>query len=343
MPAVQLTLLVIGLVWGAVFFLRGSTMIGCLAWLLSVACFGRSFMAIDLGGVTLSIDRVLLVVLVAFYVVRRSLGGLDPKPLCGADYLLFGLLGWLTLSTFTHDYDREFFESTTSPVWNLIAGYWMPVTVYWIVRQSRLNERSVVHLYGFLLVLGLYLALTGIFEISQQWWLVFPRYIADPEVGIHFGRARGPFGNSIRYGFYLTVCLFAAWMCWLRLSRRQQMLSLPLAALFLAAIFFCYTRSVWLGMAAGALAAAVMTLPGRMRTVFLASATAAGLLGACLLWQRLIFLEREDSGAHAAVSVSNRASHAYVSWKMLQDRPLLGFGFGQYPNEKLAYLYDRNT
>ncbi len=318
-------------------------MIGCLAWLLSVVCLGRSFMSFDLGGVTFSIDRVVLVVLVAVYFVRRSLGDLDRKPLCSADYLLFGLIAWLTFSTFTHGFNREFFDTTSSPVWNLMAGYWMPLTAYWIVRQSKLNEQSLSQLYRFLLVLGLYLVLTGIFEIGKQWWLVFPRYIADPDVGIHFGRARGPFGNSIRYGVYVAICFLAAWMCWLRLSRRQQMLSLPLAPLFLAAIFFSYTRSIWLGVAAGMLAVAVMTLQGRTRTALLASVAVAGLLASCLLWQKLVFLEREESGAYAAVSVTNRASHAYVSWKMFQDRPLLGFGFGQYPNEKLTYLYDRNT
>ncbi len=38
-----------------------------------------------------------------------------------------------------------------------------------------------------------------------------------------------------------------------------------------------------------------------------------------------------------------RASFAYVSWEMFLDRPILGFGFGQFFREKLPYLSDRTT
>lgn len=343
MLAIQLVLLAASLVWGAVFLLRGSLVIGCLAWLLAVVCFGRSFLAMDAGPVTVSLDRLVLVLLVIAYLVHRSLGRTDPKPLMLADYLLFALVAWLTLSTLTHDFGRQFFDSTSTPLWNLLAGYGMPLTVYWIIRQARLNERSILYLYGFLVVLGVYLAMTGLFEMTGQWWLVFPRYIADPDVGIHFGRARGPFGNSVRYGLYLSICVFAASMVWRRLPPRWQILSVPLGVLYLVAIFFSYTRSVWLGLSAGILLVAILSVPSRMRPGLLISICVVGTLVSVLNWDKLVFLKREESANYAAISVSNRAAHAYVSWQMFRHRPLTGWGYGQYPNEKLAYLYDHRT
>jgi O-antigen ligase len=219
----------------------------------------------------------------------------------------------------------------------------MPFTAYWVVRQSQLDEQSIKQVHRFLIFLGIYLAVTGICEITQQWSFVFPRYIADSDVGIHFGRARGPFGNSVRYGLYVATCAFATWVVWKRLTPRWQIALVPLAPLFLAGVFFSYTRSVWLGMAAATLMAALLTLKGHLRTAALSLACLVGLLASIVLWDKLIHLERDESGGHAAVSVSNRAAHAYVSFAMFRDRPLLGFGFGHYPNEKLAYLQDRRT
>ncbi len=343
MLAIQLTLLVAGIVWAAVLLLRGSLVVGCLAWLLTVVCFGRSFFAVDAGPVTVSLDRFALVSLVVAYLVHRCLGKTDPKPLVLADVLLLALVALLTFQTLSHDYSRRFFEARSTPIWNLLAGYGMPLTVYWIIRQSKLTERSLHYIYGFLVLLGVYLATTGLLEITEQWWLVFPRYIADPDVGIHFGRARGPFGNSIRYGLYVAICFFAALLIWRRLSRRWQVLTLPLGLLFLGAIFFSYTRSVWLGVAGAVLLVAILNVPRRIRLGLVSSLCVAGSLVFVLHWERLVYLEREESAGHAAVSVSNRAAHAYVSWQMFLDRPLMGWGYGQYPNEKLAYLYDRNT
>ena len=67
--------------------------------------------------------------------------------------------------------------------------------------------------------LGLYLAGTGIAEITQQWWAVFPGFIANPELGAHFGRARGPALTSVSLGIFLTVCFWATWFLLPRVRR----------------------------------------------------------------------------------------------------------------------------
>ena len=40
--------------------------------------------------------------------------------------------------------------------------------------------------------------------------LVFPRYIVDPSVGLHFGRARGPFVEAAANGLAMCICAVAA-------------------------------------------------------------------------------------------------------------------------------------
>ena len=71
----------------------------------------------------------------------------------------------------------------------------MPMAVYWIARQSPIDQRAIVTTYVVLALIGVYLAVTALAEITKQWWLVYPSYIADPKVGIHFGRAPGTDGR----------------------------------------------------------------------------------------------------------------------------------------------------
>jgi hypothetical protein len=58
-------------------------------------------------------------------------------------------------------------------------------------------------------VFGLYLSVTAVFEITKQWSLVFPGFIGDPKIGIHFGRARGPMlqCRSTRYVYQQLALL----------------------------------------------------------------------------------------------------------------------------------------
>ena len=76
---------------------------------------------------------------------------------------------------------------------------------------------------------------------------------------------------------------------------------------------------------------------------FLAPMVAAALLAVLLNFSSLIELQREGSTTEARVSASMRQSFTYVSWRMFLDRPLLGYGFGQFYLEKLPYLSDRST
>ena len=67
----------------------------------------------------------------------------------------------------------------------------------------------------------------------------------------------------------------------------------------------------------------------------------AGLVVVAISWSSVVGLEREGSAAEAHHSVDQRASFAYVSWQMFQDHPILGVGFGRFYDRKLPYLSDR--
>lgn len=333
---------IVGLLWGMLFVLRGWLPAGCFAYIVAASCLGHAFVQFDLGPLPLTIDRLVLVLLVGAYFVQRRLGRVEPKTLTGVDCLVLLLAGTLTVSTFTHDW-RITQAGDISPVWRLTFAYLMPMVLYWIARQSTLTERGVWWLHAAMASFGLYLAITGLAEISQQWWLVFPKYIADPKIGIHFGRARGPMVQAACYGTSVAICLLGAWIWRPRLSRPGQLLLLATLPLFVGAIYFSYTRSAWLATGLGLMVVTGLMLPSRWRLPVLGGIAACGLIVAISRWDSLLGFQREQSAGNTRKSVDMRGSFAYASWLMFQDRPLWGCGFGQYRRDVLPYLSDRSS
>lgn len=331
-----------GLIWGLIFATRGSLLLGCVLYLVTAAVFGPYFLCFDIAGITLSLDRVLLVGLVASAFIQWRMGKLDPKPMCTVDYAMLVLVGVLAVSTFTHDY-QDAGPADVPIVQHLINGYLIPLTIYWIARQAKLDERELTRVLMAMVVFGLYLAVIGVLEGLKLYSLVFPRYIANPAIGLHFGRARGPMVHSVSYGIYLDACLLAAGLLMLRLSRGGKLAVGMLIPIFLAAIFFTKTRSVWLGAATGTLIITGLLLQGRMRVAVIGGAILAGGLFIVAKSDSLKGLQREGTVQDTRQSADMRKVFTYVSWKMFQDKPIWGVGFGQFAKAKLPYLTDQDT
>ncbi|MDZ7620396.1 MAG: O-antigen ligase family protein [Patescibacteria group bacterium] len=342
MPFLYIIAGLLAVVWTAVFALRGSLVAGCLAYLTTAVCFGHPFWHQSVGPIPLTLDRLVLIVLVLCYVVQWRLGRTDPKRLGWADWSLLAFTGVLAFSTARLPWEGGV-PGGPETVMRLLIGYITPVCLYWIARQSPLGERNVVLVQATLACLGVYLAVTGLLEVSGQWWAVFPKHIADPRLGIHFGRARGPMVHAVTFGLVLAVCLMAAWLWRARWNRLGQLAWIGVVPLLLAAIYLSYTRSVWMGTALGAMIVLGLTLRGQWRALVLGTMVTAGLLLALTRMEKLLSFEREYGAQYTRKSVDLRGGFAYVSWRMFLDQPVLGFGFNQFPEAMLPYLADRST
>lgn len=342
MEAILAVAAVAALVWGLAYVLRGSLVHGCLAFLVVGFCFGHEFLRFEVGPFPLSLDRLLLGGLVLVYVVHRCLGRADPKPVQWRDVAMLLLAVVLVYSTFSHNWELDV-PRKVSPIWRLVAGFLMPMAVYWIARQSPIDKRTVLTVYAVLTVLGIYLAITALAEVTQQWWLVFPPHIADPRVGIHFGRARGPTLQSQSLGLHLDACLLCVWMWRRHLGRAGQLALMPLIPLFLAAVVVTYTRCVWIGAVLAATAVLGLPMPRRWRAAVAGPALIAAMVVVLFQWDRLVHLERPAGAEASRSSVDTRRSFMYVSWRMFLDRPLFGLGYGQFQQASRDYLADRTT
>ena len=339
MAAVVFILAVAAIVWSLVYAKHGSLWIGGVSFVGLGYVLNHHFWHMGFGPVSLTLGRLLLAGLVCLLAWRWWQGQIEKRPLTGADWLAAIFVGYLTLR-FAITPSAGEAGTSVSPMWRLIASFWMPAALYLVVRSAEFNERIWKTLLAGLSMLGVYLAVTGLAEVTQQWWAVYPKFIADSEIGLHFGRARGPALMSASLGVFLAICFWAAWFLWARVNRIWQLALFAAMGLMCLGVFFTYTRSTWLGLAGGMAVIPLLHFPRQWRPILVAGMLVVASVGTFAFGHKMMNLSRGDS-ASASHSAYQRASFLYVSMQMVAEDPLLGCGFGRFYDRKLPYLSDR--
>ena len=324
MPIVAVILGLAAIVWGMIYARRGSVLAGCGLFVAVGYVFGHQFWNSQLGPLPITLDRLVLIGLLAALAIQWRIGRLQFCTMTGSDWTLLAMMFVLIASAATSGH-AENIDGGSSKWGRLIASFILPAIVYFVVRQTSTTHRDWTWLLAGFVVLGTYLGLTAVLEIAGRWSLVFPRSIADPNLGIHFGRARGPDLNAASLGLYLTACFWCGWTLLGQATRRWQQLAVSVALpLMVLGVFFTYTRSTWLGLAASGLVVLAIQIPRQWRVPALTAAALGGLLVISMSWSHVVGLQREGTAAESEHSVDQRTSFAYVSWEMFRDHPVLG-------------------
>ncbi|MEJ2862408.1 O-antigen ligase family protein [Actinomycetospora flava] len=207
--------------------------------------------------------------------------------------------------------------------------------VYW-------EDESREFLFRVFAVLGIYLSIVSIGQLSGIPSLVWPSYILDPNVGIHIERARGPYVESVANGLMLSYsAAFAVGVALVDRSRRWRVAGGVVAALCAVGILLTLTRAIWLGAAAAAIAATILipqlrrlALPGAVTLIL-----AVGLV--------YTFVPGVSEGAEA------RAEDEYPVWdrlntnsagaRMLESNPVAGIGWNNSASKMVEYIRQGDT
>ena len=342
MPVVLAVFALAAVIWGAICARRGSLLVGCGLLVVVAYALGHEFWNAKVGPLPITFDRVLLIGLLAAFVWQLRFGGLAIRRMTGSDWMLAAMLALFTASAiFSGQPERT--DGVTSKWGRLATSLLLPAVLYGVIRQLEITQRQWSRLLAALVGLGIYLAFTGACEVAGQWSLVFPHYISNPDLGIHFGRARGPELNAVSLGLYVTACLLCTWTLLRYANRRSYQLVLLVALPAMAGgVLLTYTRSTWIGLAASGLVVAAFQISGRWRMPAFLGATLLGLLIVAASWGQLLGIKREGTVEDSEHSVGQRESFAYVSWQMFRDHPIFGVGFGRFYDRKLPYLSDRS-
>jgi O-antigen ligase len=327
--------------------------------LLLGICFGHPFFHVSLGPIPVTLDRLLLFAVLLFVVCQRTRDVLASKevdattgkstydlrrfmqPCSKMEWCLVALVGWLLVSTLMHNWK----QGGAAPLAIWLFFWAQPLALYFLAREVPATKKHLRFLFLGAAVLGVYLAFTGIAEVKGINALIFPKYIASPQYEEFFGRARGPLLNPIGNGILLTLGAAGLVMAWPRVGRFGQLGIIACGALISLGAYYTLTRSVWLGFALAAVTVAALSFPKQWR---LPLGVAVCLLGVGLVaakWDSLNSFKRDKNVSvdDMADSASLRPILAVVAWKMFQDKPIAGCGFGQYRTASVDYLYDRDV
>ena len=192
------------------------------------------------------------------------------------------------------------------------------------------TEKQRRVLLGGLVILGAYLGLTALFEGLGINALVFPRYILNPNVGIHFGRARGPFVEAVADGLSLYACFVAA-MVGVVIWRNKRGLVLSCSAVALLCLMgtlFTLTRAVWIGSVVATLAA-MLFAPQLRRYVIPAVAGGSLALGLLLVVVPGIS-SKASQRAGDEQPVWDRYNTNSAAVRVIEAHPLMGIGWQKF-------------
>lgn len=341
MTALLVIAAAVALVWGAVFFRQTGLVGGGLAVLLAGTCFGHAFFHANFGPLPVTLDRVLLGIVVALYLLLVAWGCLERRGVDAQDLVLLGFMLFLMLSTITHDWRSHGFRAPAS----LLFFYLMPASLYVVLRGASISRRAVWGVLGTLAVFGLYLSVTSLLEVRGWWSFVFPRYIVSDAFPEFLGRGRGPLLNPVGNGVFLCAGWFSLLMFWPRVGLRGKAAIAALSLVYLGGLYGTLTRGVWLAGGLGVPLLIALNLPRRQAAAFLAllALVAGGALSArrheLAAFKRDIHVSVRDM----ARSASLRPLLSYVAWQVFLDHPLTGCGYRQYEQVHGAYLSDRAT
>jgi O-antigen ligase len=303
------------------------------AWPLSIGIALTAFSGHwDDMGVPVTVDRLLIGVGIVSLLVRERLKDRDALRTRPVDWLLMLAAIYAVFSAFlAGTMDEHVVRYALLDRFSLLG-----FVLFFVAPKAFRDPRDRQVLLGTLVALGAYLGVTAFCEKAGLRALVFPTYINDITVGIHYGRARGPFTESAAMGLALFGCGVAAAIAaatWRDFKWRRVAAGVVL--LCALGVLLTLTRAAWLAAGAGTIAA-LLFVPETRRYVLPAIIGGTVLVvGAFAVIPGLHREVRERTNEKQPVW--DRKNSNAAALRMIADKPLLGFGWGMYPHRSAPY------
>jgi O-antigen ligase len=312
---------------------------GALSVIIAGSVFGHDFFHLSTGPIPITIDRLLLLAMLALLGVLWLMGKEDLRKFNRVDVSILTLMAVISFSTVTHNWKIL----DNMPASRLLFFNLMPLAIYWVVRTSKLKSADLKLIAVALGMFGLYLALTAVAEAKDFSSFVFPKYIIDPEFQEFLGRGRGPFLNPVSNGIFMTTCFCCVLMWWPRTNRIGKTMLISVALVIAIGVYATLTRSVWVGFIVAGCGLFVWLPASRpAKGAMIVLATIITIVAFPLISEKIFSFKRDKNVTRAQMekSAEMRPLFAIIAVNMFKDRPVMGCGFGQYAKAKYPYLQD---
>ena len=212
----------------------------------------------------------------------------------------------------------------------------IPFLMFFLAPVIFPGKRERNWLLATLVGIGAYLGPTAIFESVGPHTLVFPHYIWALDVVRNDGQATGPFSAVVSEGFACYACAIAAAIAFAQWRGAWRWFAGAVAPVAMFGSFLSLERGVWIGTVAGALAVALVA-PEVRRWLIPAGAICAVVL-AGVLTLSLSLGAATSSRYKDPYPIWDRQNQTAAALRMVQAKPLFGFGWNNYVNTASGYF-----
>jgi O-antigen ligase len=303
--------------------LQNGVLIGLIVGATGIVLFNGQEIMPGLPNV-ISVDRIVWPVVLGIFLIKQRRGQIERLPLDWIERVLLAFIAVMFASMIQHGS-----YVSADGEWSLLfvlRGYGFPFMAYFIARRGAGTGKQF---YGFVVALGyftLYLAFTGLAEIFKIQALVFPQFIMNSAVGIHFGWVRGVFLAATVYG--LAVAMALPLLVWLYFNDRapRRYLWVVTAALLVPCLVYTFQRAAWIS---AIVAAGVTALAWPKRQLFLMWSLL--FLFMCGFWfasERAV--RRLEERVHDEGTIESRYQSIERGLVLFRTNPLLGVGMNRF-------------
>lgn len=211
----------------------------------------------------------------------------------------------------------------------------LPFGLYFIAKNTSYYRAKATVVLRTIVAIGVYLSLTAAFEHYELNALIWPKYIADPTVGIQWGRSRGPFVGSNPMGEWLVVVFLATCLLMQTVRTPWRLFLQALIPLTVIGIYFTNTRGPWVCFAAVMAITIVrggkLGAQSRLIVLLLLIAFVVGIGSHFSLNAPTLFERRLET-------VDYRISNYQTAIKMGLANPVTGVGYGKFNESWSEYF-----
>ncbi|MDP2911543.1 MAG: O-antigen ligase family protein [Candidatus Omnitrophota bacterium] len=304
-----------------------------IVWLLFLlfVIFSKISAGIDMPN--LSFDRVIWSLMIFYYMFHVITGKISFSRR-GIEILMFILfmLGFISIIAAR---GLNLSRATLDTCSTLFNAYAVPFSIFLIAKDFINEERKIRKLFAFLSLVLLYLSITAVFEHFRFDYLVFPRDIMNPGLGIHFGRSRGPFLQAAINGTVIGMLSIVNLYMAMNTRLPHRLFFIFTAVISPIAMFFTYTRASWLGFM---LAFMFMLIINRRFRKYIGLLIFCGAVIIAVFNSKIVDMEKVASRSSSISPIYDRINLYHTYAAMFAEKPLFGFGFGNFGNYSHEYF-----
>lgn len=278
-------------------------------------------------------DRMLLAVAIIATLLRVPAVRDRPLPRVGPPHVVLGaFVGYVTLSALVAG------TVMIDPLRLVDRMGLLAFALLLVAPVVFLTERDRRTLGWSLVGLGAYLAVIGILETVHADRFVIPSYINDPSLGIHYGRARGPFLDAATNAFAMFACASAALiMRRTTTDARLRALCVVVTAGCALGVLLSLQRSAWIGASTATLLTFITFRELRPWLLPVVTAAVLGVLAAFAVVPGLS--AAADTRANSEGSVWDRRNLNTAALNMFLEQPLVGQGWDTFGRRANDYFW----